>query len=372
MKNSNLKRTVKNLLDIAGVSINGENSWDIQVHEDRTYQRILAEGSLGLGESYMDGWWDCEKLDGFFYRILKADLSNKVKGKGVLWDWVKAKFVNMQDKIRAFEVGEKHYDVGDELYRHMLGKRMVYTCGYWKDVNTLDEAQESKLELTCRKIGLEPGMKILDIGCGWGSFAKYAAEEHGAEVVGITISKNQVELGNELCQGLPVEIRLQDYRDVTEKFDRIVSLGMFEHVGPKNYRTYMEKVHDCLNDDGLFLLHTIGANNSKETTNKWVSKYIFPNGVLPTAKQITSASEELFVLEDWHNFRADYDKTLMAWYDNFDEGWEEIKGNYNERFKRMWDYYLLGYVGLFRAGKSQLWQIVFSKGGVEGGYESVR
>ncbi len=371
-KISKLKQTAKNIFDIAGININGNNPGDIQVHDDRFYQRVLAQGSLGLGESYMDGWWDCKKLDDFFYKVLKADLSRKVKVKAVLYDVLKAKVINMQSKARAFEVGEKHYDVGNELYRNMLDKRMVYTCGYWKNADNLDDAQKSKLDLTCKKLKLKPGMKVLDIGCGWGSFAKYAAEKYKVKVVGITISKEQVALGNKLCKGLPVKIRLQDYRDLNEKFDRIVSLGMFEHVGLKNYKTYMKVVSNCLKDDGLFLLHTIGKNRSVKSVDPWMNKYIFPNYMLPSAKWINEAAEKLFVLEDWHNFGTDYDKTLMVWHDNFNNNWNKIKGDRNERFKRMWNYYLLSCAGNFRARGMQLWQIVFSKNGVEGGYESVR
>ncbi len=372
MEANKTKKIAEEILSLAGIEINGNNPWDIAVHDDRFYQRVLAGGSLALGESYMDGWWDCEKLDEFFYRILKADLSKKVKGKGVLWNMLKAKVINMQSKARAFDVGEQHYDLGNDLYRCMLDERMVYTCGYWRDVDNLDDAQESKLELTCKKIGLKEGMRVLDIGCGWGSFAKYAAEKHGAEVVGITISREQVEFGNELCQGLPIEIRLQDYREVDEKFDVIVSLGMFEHVGPKNYRTYMGKANECLKENGLFLLHTIGTNGSGSGIDSWINKYIFPNYALPSVKQITYANEGLFVLEDWHSFGTDYDKTLMAWHENFENKWDKIRADYDGRFKRMWDYYLLSCAGTFRVRKNQLWQIVFSKKGVEGGYQKVR
>lgn len=228
------------------------------------------------------------------------------------------------------------------------------------------------MDLVCKKIGLKPGMKILDIGCGWGSFAKYAAEKYGVNVVGITVSREQMKLGNELCKGLQVEIRLQDYRDVEEKFDRIVSLGMIEHVGYKNFKTYMETVHKSLKSDGLFLLHTIGGNESVYTTNPWIEKYIFPNSMLPSAKQLTSASEGLFVLEDWHSFGTDYDRTLISWYKNFDTNWEKLKDAYDERFYRMWKFYLLVSAGSFRARNIQLWQIVFSKNGVEGGYTSIR
>ena len=372
MKKDRLKHTLQKILDIAKVNINRNNPSDIQVHDDRFYQKVLAEGSLGLGESYMEGLWDCNELDGFFYKILKADLGERAKKGGLFWDILRSKIINLQDKSKAFGIGEKHYDIGNELFQKMLDKRMVYTCGYWRDTDNLDDAQESKLELVCKKVRLKKRMKILDIGCGWGSFGKYAAENYGVEVVGITVSKEQVKLGNELCRGLPVEIRLQDYRDLNKKFDAIVSLGMFEHVGLKNYRTYMEIANKCLKDEGLFLLHTIGKNESTSLGDPWMDKYIFPNARLPSVKQIGDAIEKLFVLEDWHSFGQDYDKTLMAWHENFNKNWNNLKKDYDEKFKRMWDYYLLSCAGSFRARKNQLWQIVLSKNGIKNGYTSIR
>jgi len=368
-----MKQVIQDLLDLADVKINGHRPWDIQVHNPKLYERVLAKGNLGLGEAYMDGWWDCKAIDEFINRVLKAKLDQKIKkSKHAMWNILKAKTLNLQSSSRAYKIGEKHYDIGNNLYVQMLDKRMVYTCAYWKNAKNLDDAQEAKLDLVCKKIGLKPGMKVLDIGCGWGSFAKYAAEKYGANVVGITVSKEQVELGNKLCKGLPVEIRLQDYRDIQEKFDRIISLGMIEHVGYKNFRTYMKMVHRCLKSDGLFLLHTIGENKSVYSTDSWIDKYIFPNSMLPSAKQLTSAVEGLFVLEDWHSFGTDYDKTLIAWYKNFNTNWEKLKGAYDQRFYRMWKYYLLSCAGAFRARSNQLWQIVFSRNGVEGGYVSIR
>jgi len=368
-----LQKTAEELLAPTGIVINGKNSWDIQIHNDDFYRRVLSQGSLGLGESYMDAWWDCEELDGFFYRIVRADLEHKVRR-----DWkllVKAlwaRVFNLQSKRRAFQIGERHYDLGNDLFENMLDKRMVYSCAYWKNAKTLDEAQENKLDLICQKIGLKKGMRVLDVGCGWGSFAKYAAEKYGATVIGITVSKEQVELGRDLCKGLPVEIRLQDYRDINESFDHVVSVGMFEHVGYKNYKTFMKCVHKCLKDDGLLLLHTIGGNESVKAPEPWTHKYIFPNGLLPSIKQIGASIEGLFVMEDWHNLSTDYDKTLMAWHHNFERSWDKIKSNYDERFYRMWRYFLLSNAGAFRARKNQLWQVILSKNGVEGGYTSIR
>jgi cyclopropane-fatty-acyl-phospholipid synthase len=367
------KTAIQELLERADVRINGNRPGDIQVHNDKFYKRVLAQGSLGLGESYMDGWWDCKELDVFFYKIMSARLEEKVRGLSIVFPYLAAKLTNMQSKSRAFEVGERHYDIGNDLYEAMLDKRLTYTCGYWKSAKTLDEAQEAKLDLVCKKMKLKPGMTVLDIGCGWGSFAKFAAEKYKVKVVGITVSKEQIALGKKLCKGLPVELRFQDYRDVQGQFDRIVSLGMFEHVGPKNYRTYMEVAYRCLKDDGLFMLHTIGSSKTSQMGDPWFSKYIFPNGRLPSIKQISGSMEGLFVMEDWHNFGAYYDPTLMAWFKNFDKAWPKLKKNYSERFYRMWRYYLLSCAGSFRARKRlQLWQIVLSKNGVPGGYESLR
>lgn len=374
MSANKYKSLVKELLSLAEIEINGSNPWDIQVQDERFYKRTVTEVELGLGESYMDGWWDVEKLDEMIYRIIRADLQNKVKRSlKIAFQLAGFYLINMQARHRAFMIGERHYDLGNDLFQNMLDKRMNYSCAYWKNAANLDEAQENKLELICKKLYLKPGMRVLDIGCGWGAFGKYAAEKYGVEVVGITVSKEQVALGTELCKGLPIDLRLQDYRDVNEKFDRIVSVGMIEHVGYKNYRIYFKVAERNLKDDGLFLLHTIGEVRSTKSTDAWTHKYIFPNGMLPSIAQLSKAVEGLFIVEDLHNFGADYDKTLLAWFENFQNNWEKIKHKYGERFYRMWKYFLLSSAGAFRArNKNQLWQIVLSKKGVPGGYISVR
>jgi cyclopropane-fatty-acyl-phospholipid synthase len=367
------KEMAKSILAIADVDIDGSDPWDIQVHDEDFYRRVFSQGTLGLGESYMDGWWGCKHLDEFFDRVLRARLDIHLqKNWKLISSVLLARLFNRQSKNRAFQIGEKHYDLGNDLFENMLDSRLAYSCGYWNGADTLDTAQEQKLDLICRKLGLQPGMKVLDIGCGWASFIKYAAEKYGAEVVGITVSKEQVEYGQEICKGLPVDIRLQDYRDINEQFDYIVSVGMIEHVGYKNYRTYMEMVYRCLKDDGLFLLHTIGGNRSVKATDPWIDKYIFRNGMLPSIQQLGAAIEGLFIMEDWHNFSADYDRTLMSWYKNFTANWDKISANYSDRFYRMWEYYLLSCAGSFRARSNQLWQIVLAKRGVTGGYKSIR
>lgn len=368
------KNIASELLQKAGVAINGNKPWDIQVYNEQLYPRVLHQGPLGLGEAYMDLWWDCAELDEFFHRVISAKVETKIsKNAFALMKIMFARILNFQTKRRSLDVGKKHYDLGNLLFENMLDSRMNYTCGYWKNANDLEEAQLAKLDLVCQKLMLKPGMRLLDIGCGWGALAKHAAEKYGAHVIGITISQEQMEYAKKNCAGLPVEIRFQDYRDIHENFDRVASLGMFEHVGHLNYRNYFEIVNRCLDDDGLFLLHTIGSNITYFKTNEWINKYIFPNGVLPSISQISTAAEKLFVMEDWHNFGADYDKTLMAWQNNFEKNWEtKLKNHYDNRFYRMWNYYLLSSAGGFRARDMQLWQIMFSKKGLRGGYQAVR
>ncbi|MDN3654232.1 cyclopropane fatty acyl phospholipid synthase [Ferruginibacter paludis] len=364
---------VTRLLDTAGVKIGGPNPWDIQVHNDGFYKRVLADGETGMGESYMDGWWDAERVDELICKILQADLDNKISLHWPeLWRVTKLRLLNLQTKKMAFVNGQKHYDLGNDLFQAMLDSRMNYSCGYWKNASCLCQAQENKLDLICRKLYLKPGMRVLDIGCGWGAFGKFAAEKYGVKVVGITVSKEQMKLGQQLCGGLNVEFRMMDYRNTTGQYDRVVSVGMLEHVGYKNYRSFFETCCRCLTDGGLFLLHTIGSNHSVRSINGWTNKYIFPNAMLPSLSQLSVATEGLFIAEDLHNFGTYYDDTLMAWYHNFKNNWHQIEKDYPSPFFRMWEYYLLSSAGGFRARKMQLWQIVLSKYGVAGGYESVR
>jgi cyclopropane-fatty-acyl-phospholipid synthase len=358
------EKLVRELLRKADIQVDGDRPWDIQVHDDRLYDRVLRDASLGLGESYVDGWWDSKAIDQFIDRVLRANLREEVENNmRLVFQALRAKLTNRQSKNRAYEVGEQHYDLGNDLYQAMLDKRLNYTCGYWRDADNLDDAQEAKLELVCRKIGIHPGMKILELGCGWGSFAKYAAEKHGASVLGVTVSKEQVALGMEMCKGLPVELRLQDYREVEGEYDAVISIGVMEHVGYKNYHTYMDVVDRCLKPDGVAFIHTIGGNASITTGEPWTDKYIFPNGMLPSITQLGKAMEGKFVMEDWHNFGPYYDNTLMAWHKNFNDAWPRLKGKYDERFHRMWNYYLLSSAGGFRSRSQQLWQIVMTRPG---------
>jgi cyclopropane-fatty-acyl-phospholipid synthase len=342
------------------------------VRDPEFAERILVSGSLGVGESYMDAQWECERLDEMLFRVIRAGIDQRLPGLKEAWAALRARIINPQSQRRSFIVGERHYDIGDDLYERMLDRRMIYSCAYWRNADTLDEAQEAKLDLVCRKLGLQPGMKVLDIGCGWGGAAEFAARRYGVSVVGLTVSKHQAETAERRCKGLNVEIQLRDYRDATGKFDRIYSLGMFEHVGARNYRGYFETVRRLLVDDGLFLLHTIGTNTTLKANDPWIDKYIFPNSMIPSMALIANAAEHIFVTEDWHNFGPYYDRTLMTWAQRFEQHWPEIAERYGERFRRMWTFWLMASAAYFRARRNQLWQVVFSPNGVRGGYVEVR
>lgn len=373
MDTSKLRGFIQHILDPAGIVIDGTNPCDIRINNKQFFHRVIKDGSIGLGESFMSGWWECDRLDEFFCRLMPLRPEDVVKMSLKLRiDFLRAVISNRAGRSRAFAIGDRHYDLGNELFRKMLDKYLVYSCAYWKDAKNLDEAQQGKMDLICRKLRFQRSDRVLDIGCGWGGFARYAAERYGVKVVGITVSRRQAEFAREFCAGLPVEIRYQDYREVSEPFDYIVSVGMFEHVCYENYRTYMKVVHRCLENGGLFLLHTIGNNETKICVDPWLGKYIFPNSMIPSMKQISESVEKLFVIEDWHNIGPDYDPTLMSWFDNFSAHWHELRGIYDERFFRMWKYYLLSSAGAFRARCLQVWQIVFSKNGIRGGYIPVR
>ncbi|NMF86881.1 cyclopropane fatty acyl phospholipid synthase [Aromatoleum petrolei] len=356
------------LLREADICIGGTRPWDMRLHRAEAADRILLHGSMGLGESYMDGDWDAPQVDELIHRIVRAHLDRAARSPKFVWHVLRAHLTNLQSPRRAKLVGEVHYDLGNDFFEAMLDPYMAYTCGYWADADDLATAQEAKLDLVCRKLGLRPGMCLLDIGCGWGSLMKFAAERYGVRCVGLTISRAQAEYGRERCAGLPVEFRLMDFREIDEPFDRIASLGMFEHVGRHNLRTYFAVARRCLRDDGLFLLHTIGNNFRTAHTDPWIDRYIFPNGDLPALRQVAKAVEHLFVIEDLHNFGADYDRTLMAWHARFEAAWPRFAGRYGERFRRMWSYYLLSCAGAFRARDLQLWQIMLSPDGVPDGY----
>ena len=356
--------TVQDLFASADIRLDGRRPWDIRVHDARFFRAVRAGGTLGFGESYMDGWWDCEALDEMCCRAIRARLEERVPvNLHTALAFASSFLLNLQTRRRARLVGKRHYDVGNDFFECMLDPSMQYSCAWFRDTNDLAQAQREKMDLICRKLGLEKGMSLLDIGCGWGGLARHASEHYGCRVVGITISEEQRRYGAELSRGLPVEIRLQDYREISEQFDRVVSVGMLEHVGPKNYRKYMRKVFETLRPGGVFVCQSIAANFSSLYPDPWVARYIFPNSMIPSAAQVSKATEKLLVLEDVQNLGGDYEKTLKAWESNFRRSWHRFASRYGETFYRMWRFYLLGCAGAFRARGLQLFQFVFSKGG---------
>jgi cyclopropane-fatty-acyl-phospholipid synthase len=368
-------RVLSDLAGSAGVKFNGNSHWDIQVHDDEVYRRILTRGSLGFGESYMDGLWDCLAMDEMFCRLLNAEIEEKLVGWArlrLLGEVLRHRLFNLQTSQRAFQVGEQHYDIGNDVFEAMLDSTMSYSCGYWHNAEDLEQAQQNKLDMICRKLELTPGEKLLEIGCGWGSLARHAAENYNVEVMGVTVSKEQQQLAQERCRNLPVTIELMDYRDLKGQFDKVVSVGMFEHVGTKNYPQYFDMALRLMKDDGLFLLHTIGIYKTSRMVDPWIDKYVFPNGKLPSAEEIATALNDRLLIEDWHNFGQDYDRTLMAWWRNFDNAWPKLEHRYGKRFYRMWKYYLMSCAGVFRSRQGQLWQLVLSKRTRTQMYRSVR
>jgi cyclopropane-fatty-acyl-phospholipid synthase len=322
----------------------------------------------------MDGWWDCERLDEMSTRVHATALDLRMPRAGEALLKVKEWLVNRQSERHSSRVARRHYDLGNDLFETMLDPHMQYTCAYWKNAATLNSAQEDKLDLIARKLHLQPGMRVLDLGSGFGGLARWLARNCGCEVVSYNISQEQVAYARDICRGLPVRVEQADYREAIRErtpFDRIAAIGLCEHIGRRNYPSFFDLAAQLIAHGGLFLVHAIGANRSWFTTDPWVDKYIFPNGVMPSIQRLGAAMENGWVMEDWHNFGPDYDRTLLAWWQNFDAGWPSLRERYGDRFYRMWKYYVLTCAGAFRARTLQLWQIVLSRGDIPS-YEPVR
>jgi cyclopropane-fatty-acyl-phospholipid synthase len=356
------ENVMANLLASADIRIEGTRPWDIQVHDRRFFNRVLASGTLGFGESYMDGWWDCDALDEMCCRAIQAGLENRFALRlPNLWALLTALVANQQTVRRSRKVSRVHYDLSNDFFEAMLDPNMQYSCALFAEGDDLASAQLRKLDWICERLRLRPGLRLLDIGCGWGGLARHAASYYGCHVVGITISQEQFRYAQRWCHGLDVQIRLRDYREVTERFDRVVSVGMVEHVGYKNYRAYMRSVARSLGEDGLFLCQGICGNASRFHADPWVKRYIFPNSMLPSLAQLTRAAESLFIVEDIGNIGPNYDPTLLAWEENFRRAWPGFANRYGERFRRMWRFYLLSSAGAFRARSLQVFSILLSK-----------
>lgn len=377
------ERTVRELLALGTIELNGPKLWDLQVTDRRFYKRILTGGVLGFAEAYIEGWIDCEQMDELIARLLQAGIKQKLKNNWrLMLHLFQSQIFNLQALSRASQVADAHYNLSNRFYEYMLGESMAYTAAYYKNATSLDEAQYAKYDLVCRKLQLKPGETVLELGCGWGGFARYAAEHYGCRMVSVNISKQQVRYAKELCRQWPVAVFRCDYRDEAcynpdkIRFDKAVSIGMAEHVGPKNHRRLFGTVFRQLKPNGLFLLHTIGSDRSLTACEPFTHKYIFPNSVIPSLKQLSSAAEGWFVTEDLQNFGKYYFNTLKEWYTNVKSNWQSIQAldytKFNSRFDRIWSFYLLGGMGMAKSKANHLWQIVFSGKAYRDLYEAVR
>ncbi|MDA9865555.1 cyclopropane fatty acyl phospholipid synthase [bacterium] len=376
----NPRTKIQSLFDHAGITLDGDASHDIAIHDERALEAWISNQTLGFGESFMKGWWSSKQLDETIFRLVsnrQSILSAAGFDFPLAWFALKTRFTNRQSVSRSKTVGLKHYDLGNHLFETMLDPYMQYSCGYWeRGATELDQAQTDKLRLIGDKLMLSDNMRVLDIGCGWGGLADFLSREFNVQVVGITISSEQQKYAQKRFGSDRVKFLLEDYRKFNDKpFDRIVSVGMLEHVGYKNYKSYFQTVFRLLQNDGLALIHSIGDSVTDTKADPWLDRYIFPNGMLPSMAQIAKAIPEPYVIEDWHNFGTNYDKTLMAWHARFQQAWPELKTELelDENFRLMWEYYLLASAGNFRSRKSaQLWQFVLGKSGRLGGYVAPR
>ena len=385
---------IRSILSAADVQIDGERPWDLQVHHpEQLWPAVLRQGSLGFGNAYVAGVWDCPCLDQLFTRLLLARADERLAGgsrRRQLLQGLREQLVNLQSIRRSTRVARQHYDIEPRIYAAMLDPWWQYSCGYWERASSLEEAQQHKLAMIAAKLRLGSGMRVLDIGCGWGGLAAYLARHHGVEVVGITLSAEQLEVARRHWGHLTVRFERCDYRELPAldlaPFDRVVSVGMFEHVGPRNARRFFQMMRGCLRHDGLALLQTIGARRTTATTDGWIDTHVFPHGRLPSPGELARSLEDHFLIEDWHNFGLDYDRTLMAWHSRCEAGWDDLTPLLQERwgasgaagFRRFWRYYLLCCAAFFRSRQGQLWQLVLSPGGATSGgsdggiYRSVR
>ena len=350
------------------ITINGNNPQDIIVTNNKFYNMALTNGELGVSESYMYGYWYSNDLYSTIYQLCSNYKSISYYDFNIndVLSILSRKIFNQQTISRALVDVQSHYDIGNDLYTRMLDKNMQYTCGFWQDTNDLDTAQLQKMKIIGQKLNLKPGDTLLDIGCGWGYLINYLSKEYNVKGLGITLSEEQLSYAkNEFKNNENVDYKLMDYRNIPKnmKFNKIVSFGMLEHVGVKNYNDYFNIVYDHLENNGLALIHTIGRQSNitnAQATSDFIDKYIFPGSYIPCWEELSPIVSRKFFIHDWHNFGQYYNKTLLAWHKIINSKWNEIP-NYNEEFKKMWNFYLISSAVSFELCHLKLWQILISK-----------
>ncbi len=356
---------------IIGVPEN-KNPIIIKILNKKLHYKLLLRPDLYFGEGYSDGEIVIENgtLTDFLDLALKnigrnelsffSKLINKLSGSYrylTNFNFIKRSKMNIAH----------HYDLSDELYDLFLDSKRQYSCGYFKNENdTLEIAQNNKIQHVIKKLNIQPNQKVLDIGCGWGSLAIDIAKSIDCEVTGITLSKNQFDYCVKRAKKLNMEnqviFKLIDYRELDEKFDRIVSVGMFEHVGRKFYKKFFKKVEKLLNNDGVSLIHTIGSVNPPRDPHPWVTKYIFPGGYTPSLSEVTTPIEKAgLIVSDIEVLKLHYSHTLRHWKENCIKNREKITEMFDERFFRMWEFYLTGCEIAFKWGDQVVYQFQLTK-----------
>lgn len=343
----------------------------IRTTKDFSEIKLLLNPSLQFGESYMNGSLIME--EGRIHDLLKLLFSNS---KIDVDHWIMDVSRAVRFVLNKFNVGNylskskknvaHHYDLSDQLYDLFLDKDRQYSCAYFNSPNdTLDQAQTNKKELIAKKLLLEKGQNVLDIGCGWGGMASFLSKRSEVNVKGITLSEEQIQYANKRKQTESlhnVEYKLQDYRNVNETYDRIVSVGMFEHVGTKHYQDFFNKVYDLLNDTGVALIHTIGRLSEPSTNDPWIEKYIFPGGYIPALSETVSKIEKSGLsMTDIQILKFHYAETLKRWRYNFYDNIDKVKEIYDEKFCRMWDFYLSSSQASFEESTLVVFQLQLSK-----------
>lgn len=359
-----VENLLTNWLEDAGIHVNGPASHDIRVHDKRFYWRTLAHGSLGFGEAFMDGWWSCEDLEEMVFRLIRSEVRRRAYRHpgAVALEWLN-RIRNDQNRRRSLRAPRRHYDFDNEMFQAFLGRYMNYSCGYYAGTGDLDEAQILKMDIICRKLDLQPGEHLLDVGGGWGEFALYAAKHYGVHVTSVNISEEQMRFARRRCAGYDVDVVRSDYRDIAGQYDKVAAIAMFPHVGHRNHRTFMQAMYRALKPGGTFLIESTMNTATTTAGDPWIDRYIFPGLLMPSGSQICAAMEGLFVIEDLHNFGPHYVKTLRAWNANFQNAWGRFAARHDERVRRMFEYFFLISAALFRARTMEYWHLVLTRQG---------